>query len=420
MAERPAHNSKKEFSDRLKQDGFVWMSNEKFTSTRLYNKNSGSYPANDYIPMEYARFCKLEMIPSEDNISAYIKASLELVTGIVFMPNGPDIVHKHGSKWINTYRRYKPSAKPTEIDLFKEYLARLFPEADDYSICVSWLSHMFQRPEERPSWHLMLSSEVGTGKGFLVQSILNPLLSNQSSVINNFGNVTGKFSTVLSNNMLVLLDDPKSKSDSTATQLKSLLSEERAYIEPKGLTGGMIPTYTRFILASNENRPLRLDDDERRWYVPKRLSHKFSKEETQEFIVRLAAALETPGYLDSIFHFFMEFDISEFNHKHVRQSQALVDMIGLSENSSDYVFVDFVEDHEFFTQQKIRSAFEHEGMSIPSDAYIARALGSLGVLKKQFRNDDGSKSYVWCKKTATQSEYKRHLQKSGPPEGQPF
>jgi hypothetical protein len=420
MTVSAARNPKKEFSDCLKKDGFVWMSNEKFTTTRLYNKYSGNYPANDYVPMEYARFCKLEMMPSEDKISAYIKASLELVTGVVFIPNGPDIIHRHGSKWINTYRDYKPLAQPTDIDLFKEYLFRLFPDAEDYSICVSWLSHMFQRPEERPSWHLMLSSEVGTGKGFLVQSILNPLLSNQSSVINNFNSVTGKFSTVLSNNMLVLLDDPKSNSDSTATQLKSLLSEERAFIEPKGLTGGMVSTYTRFILASNENRPLRLDGDERRWYVPKRLSHKSSKEETQEFITRLAAALETPGYLDSIFHFFMEFDISRFNHKHVAQSQALMEMIGLSENSSDYVFSDFVEDHQFFTQEEIKAAFELEDMSVPSDAYIVHALGGLGFLKKQFRNDGGSKSRVWCKKMATQSDYNRHLEKIAPPAGQLF
>jgi len=420
MPERQAHNSKKEFADRLKQDGFVWMSNEMFTTTRLYNKNSGRYPANDYIPLEYARFCKVEMIPKEDEISAYIKASLELVTGTVFLPDGPDIVHKYGSKWINTYRRYQPSCERVEIDLFEEYLARLFPEEEDYFTCVSWISHMFQKPEERPSWHLMLSSEVGTGKGFLVQSILDPLLSSQSSVVNNFANVIGKFSTILSNNMLVLLDDPKSNSDSTATQLKSLLSEERAYIEPKGLTGSMASTFTRFILASNENRPLRLDSDERRWYVPKRLSHRSSKEETQEFIVRLAAALETPGYLNSIFQFFMEFDIRDFNHKHVRQSQALIEMIGLSENSADYVFADFVENHEFFTQQEIKSAFESEGLSTPSDAYIARALGSLGVTKKQFRNSGGSKSYTWCKKTATQAEYKQHLERSAPPPGQPF
>lgn len=420
MTKHPTHNSKKDFADRLKEDGFVWMSSEKFTATRLYNKNSGTSPANDYIPMEYARFCKLEELPSEDNISAYIKAALELVTGTVFIPNGQDIVSRHGSKWINTYRRYNPSTKSIEIDLFKEYLDRLFPDPDDYLTCVSWLAHMFQKPEQRPSWHLLLCSAVGTGKGFLVQSILNPLLANQSSVVNNFSSVTGKFSTVLANNLLVLLDDPKSKSDSTATQLKSLLSEERAYIEQKGLTGTMVPTFTRFILASNENRPLRLDGDERRWYVPKRLDHRCNKQETQEFINRLAAALETPGYLDSIYYFFMECDISGFNHKHVRQSQSLMDMIGLSENSSDYVFKDFVEDHNFFTQQEIRSAFETEGMSIPSDPYIVHALGNLGYKKKQFRKKGGSKVYSWCKNESTQSEYDRHLEKCAPPAGRPF
>lgn len=401
-------SSKKAFTQQMLEDGFVLMSSEKFTTTRLYNKKSGTYPANDYIPLAYARYCKLESVPKEDNISAYVKASLPLVTGTLFRPNSEEIINNYGSSWINTYKAYEPKPSSADISLFLEYLTRLFPDSYDYSTCVSWLAHMFQRPEQRPSWHLLLTSHVGTGKGFLVQEILNPLLVQQTSVVSSFERVMGKFSTVLSDNMLVLLDDPKSKSDNTATQLKSLLSEERAYVEQKGLTGGMVDTFTRFILASNEARPLRLDDNERRWYCPKRLEHRTSKEETQLFIGLLADALKRPGYLDAIYNWFMAYDIGNFNHKHIAQSDMLLEMIGLSENSSDYLFSDFTANHSFFKQKELLTAFEDEGLSRPHDAYVKNMLQSLGFKRKQFRSEGIVMTGIWCKADATQADYEQY------------
>lgn len=386
------------------------MSNEKFPTTRLYNRNTGRQPANDFISLEFSRFCKMKEIPQTDNISGYVKASLELVTGVVFEPNSGPIVRMDGAKSVNLYKSYQPNHVPvSDISLFKEYLSRLFPNENDKAMCIAWLAHLFQRPTERPSWHLMLCSEVGTGKGFLFESILNPLLANQTFLVNEYDRVIGKFASVLGSSMLVLLDDPKSKSDKTATQLKSILSEERAFIEPKGLTGTMVKTYTRFILASNERRPLMLDADERRWYVPARLAHEESKKETQEFIGRMAVALETPGYLEAIHNFFMNYNIDDFNHKHVTQSDALKEIIGLGVNSADYVFKDLIEDRKFFKQPDVLNAFDKENLTRPSDAHIKHALGELGYAKRQMRNEQGEKVWVWCNSYATQNDYRRHL-----------
>lgn len=405
------NNSLAKFVEQMIKDGFVWMSNEKFTQTRLYNKFSGSYPANDFVPLQYARYCKLANVPKEDNISAYVKASLPLVTGTIFRPNGADIVHEYGSSWINTYRQRERQKSQYDISAFQQYLERLWPDELDRHTCVSWLAHMFQQPEKRPSWHLMLISDVGTGKGFLVNEILNKLLCGQSAVVSSYERVIGKFSNLLAHNMLVLLDDPKTKSEHTMTQLKSVLSEERAFVERKGMEGTMVKTYTRFILASNEARPLRLEDNERRWYVPRKLEHLIDKEETQKFIEKISAELEAPGFLDAVYDWFMEYDISEFNHKHVDQSDTLKGIIGLSGNLLDGVYDDFLESREVFSIAEVKSYFEREGFNVPTERAIGFALGDRGFESKPIKVDEVKRRY-WLRKGLSTTEARQILEKN--------
>jgi len=401
-------NNPGKFVEQMIKDGFVWMSNEKFTQTRLYNKFSGSYPANDFVHLEYARYCKLKKVDKEDNISAYVKASLPLVTGTIFRPNGAEIIHEYGSNWINTYRQRERQKSQCDISLFHEYLERLWSDESDRHTCVSWLAHMFQQPEKRPSWHLMLISDVGTGKGFLVSEILSKLLCGQSAVVSSYERVIGKFSTLLAQNMLVLLDDPKTNSEHTMTQLKSVLSEERAFVERKGMEGAMVRTYTRFILASNEARPLRLDDNERRWYVPKRLEHRVDKAETQKFIEKLSAKLDVPGFLEAIYEWLMEYDISDFNYKHVDQSDTLKAIIGLSGNFLDGAYDDFLEERQVFSLREIKSYFDEEQLNLPSDRAIGFALGERGFESKPLKIP-GGKSRFWVRKGLSTAEARQIL-----------
>ncbi|MCP6357354.1 DUF5906 domain-containing protein, partial [Klebsiella pneumoniae] len=107
------------------------------------------------------------------------------------------------------------------------------------------------------------TSATGTGKGFLFDQVLSPLLCGQASLLSSYDKLTGQFSTVIANNLLVFLDDCRSSSKSLHTRLKSLLTERRQQIEEKQEQARMVSTYTRFILASNERRPIRFSPNER-------------------------------------------------------------------------------------------------------------------------------------------------------------
>lgn len=383
------------FSKHLKSNGWCFLASEKYTTVRLYNRFTGATPPDAVLPTMFRKWDTCNT--SSDGITAYLRESLPLVLGHIFEPSGEGFANRYGSLWCNTYRKFQPVQTNKEISpLFIEFLERLFPDPTDRHTCVQWLAHCFQKPEERPSWHLLLISESGTGKGFLFNQILAPLLLH-TSIAQSFTKVTSQFSTILEDNLLCLLDDPRKGSDETMTRLKSILSEESALIEHKGETARMVRTYTRFILASNLDRPLRLDEDDRRWFAPAKLVHKVSKAETQEFISRLAGWLDEPASLSTVHAWFMQYDLSGFNPKHIAQSEQLKTMIGMSKNALDEVYADYFADHEVLQVVDLQKFITESGYTKPQNSAINHALIEGGYRSQELILD-GSRKRFWVRR----------------------
>lgn len=326
-----------------------------------------------------------------------MRHSLPLVLGHIFQPGGEEFVNNYGSLWCNTYRPFQPIHTNKQISpLFPAFLERLLPDDADRHTCVQYLAHAIQKPHERPSWHLLLVSESGTGKGFLFNEILAPLLLH-TSIAQSFTKVTSQFSTILEDNLMCLLDDPRKGSEETMTRLKSILSEESALVEHKGETARMVRTYTRFILASNLDRPLRLDEDDRRWFAPAKLVHKVSKEETQEFVSALATWLKEPESLSLIYRWFMEYDLTGFNPKHIEQTEQLKAMIGMSKNALDEVYADYFAENEVLHVAELQAHIMDSGYSKPQNSAINHALIEGGYRTQELQLH-GSRRRYWVRK----------------------
>lgn len=373
----------------LKKRGFCKLDDASYNQTRILNRiNQRTFPLsfvdNDFDHWLYAnnKECGYRSV-------SYILRTLPHVVGWKFLPTPVTYITEEetGCTFVNTYRPYVPTTEDVDVSpLFFEYLERLVPVAEERHVFVQWLSHIFQHPEQRPSWHIMLTSDPGTGKGFLVEKILHPLLRH-TSVVADYSKVMGRFSTVLEDSLLVLLDDCKAKSDATQTQLKSLLSEERTYVERKGVQGGMVVTYTRFILASNERKPLHLDASERRWFAPAYMAHKVDRTETQAFIQRLDCWLSLPGSLCKVYNFFCSYSLEGFNPKAVPHSTGLQAIIGMSKSPYSEFLEGFASENTVFTYAEVVEALRTEGLSKPSDNHLGHLLREVGYEKSQPRID---------------------------------
>lgn len=371
----------------LRLRGFCAIDDSTSNQTRLFNRITGETLYATFLESDFDRWCdaKHEEVPYPG--SRYIMRTLVHVVGHKFDPRGG--VYSTDSQarlsYVNTCKKYEPASASTDVSpLWDDFWERLIPDPTKRREALQWLAHCFQKPWERPSWHLMWPSEPGVGKGYVVEHILHPLLIH-TEVAASYDKVMGRFSTMLETSLLVLLDDCKSASDTTQTKLKSILSEERQYVERKQQQGKMVPSYTRFILASNEARPLYLDPDERRWLVFDRLRHRVDATETQLFIASLDAWVKSPGALDALYNWFMAYDLTGFNHKRPPESEALRAMVALSVNPHEEFAAGFIKDNEIFTLAELQAAFRADGLPNASPYHVPRIMEKLGYTKSQIQ-----------------------------------
>lgn len=406
-------NALLEFSKSFISDGWVLSSTQKYSTSRLLHPVEGDEPPDDYVFHVFTKYLKYHGVMDCEIeprvVIAYVFKALPVVLGVKFKPKGGNIITLGNRQYLNNWQPFKPNSydiKPLPA-IAACLIRRMFPDTTERHIMIQYIAHAIQCPEERPSYGIMLLSEPGTGKGYTFEKIITPLFANQTTIARSYGRLTGQFSTLLFDNMFVLLDDPKCRSDATATELKSILSEERAYIERKHQDGKTHHTYTRIILASNEDRPLPLDDGDRRWFAPAKLIHKVSKAETQRIISRFDRWLKKPGSLESIYDYLLNYSLEGFNAKEIDQTETLKSVIGLSANSADYFFSQFIETHSIFTQAELLAGFADEGLSRPSDPHIKYVLESMGYAKKQFALDARRPNY-WVPKGTSQDDFNLH------------
>jgi hypothetical protein len=151
-----------------------------------------------------------------------------------------------------------------------------------------------------------------------------------------------------------------------------------------------------------------LDDGDRRWFAPAKLVHKVSKAETQRVISRCDRWLKKPGSLEAIYEYLLHYSLDGFNAKQIDQTATLKSVIGLSANSADYFFPQFIETNPIFTQAELLTGFADEGLSRPSDPHIKYVLESMGYAKKQFVQDTRRPNY-WAPKGTNQDDFNLRL-----------
>lgn len=387
----------REYVKSLKDRGFCTLDDASALQTRLLNHKDGRIYPVSFIGNDFRSWLRGTGRKCSNRSPAYVLSSLVPVVGQKFDPSQGLYVRdgRTGCTFANTFKRYEPTTECREVSpLLPEFFKRLFPDEEACHSVLQWVAHMFQHPEERPSWHVLLSSEQGTGKGFLVNTILQPLLAGRAFTAFAYSQVMGRFATVWEDNMLVHLDDCKSGSDATQTKLKSLLSEPRVYVERKGLQGQMTDTYARVILSSNELRPLILDQGERRWYAPTRLVHRHDRKETQGHIQKLADWLKLPGSYDATYRWFMAYDLTGFNSKSVPDSAGLTAIVEMSKSPLLEFIEGFVQERPVFNRSELLDGIADARLTRPGDRELPHLIREIGYDKRKLRPSPGA-APVW-------------------------
>lgn len=286
---------------------------------------------------------------------SYLSKSLMPCAAKIFTPNGQQFVLYEHTRYLNTYKPYQlchPNASGCE--LFHEFMGRLFPLANERDTVLKWIAYAIQRPQDRPTWHLILTGQTGTGKGIFFSHVLTPLVSGQTQLVNKFARVTGQFSSVLENSIFLCLDDCRYGTVDTQNQLKSLLTEKSVFVEKKGINdAGMVSTYTRIVLNSNHKTPLPMDASERRWYVPSYITHKVDGNETQRFMETFLDWVQQTQNIDAIYNYLMAMDLNGFNPNRCAPTPTQLAMIENSSPVLEAEILAFIDDNELFQRHDL-------------------------------------------------------------------
>jgi len=375
----------------LKTQGYALISLS--SGIKLRNINTGTDHGLDALPVHYARFSQGKLWRSDDQSTVF--RILPFITQITFNPALPSGLSDDGV--LNTYRTFSSDKAPVDIlTPWFEYLDRMFPDAIDRATVSSWLAHCFQRPEERPTWHLVIPSDTGTGKGFLFQKILSPLLAGQTKHYSNYAQLTEKHNGVLADNLIIVFDDPPMASRRVAESLKSIQTEPTVDIRPLYESARKVATFTRFMTFSNSPTPIEVDANDRRHYATHYIAHKADHDETAAFIARLSDWLETGG-LEAIYRWFLQYDLSDFNPYRPPHSVALERMKQASVSPAESEAEEFTESHVVFSFNAFREgcpAFSRDNEAtnwLRNNGYTSARLFTL----TRFKNTPLTKGALW-------------------------
>jgi hypothetical protein len=390
---------------------------------RLISGDDSEVLPLSFLSSDFADFCKDtgRRPPKKPPTDLYLSYSLETVTGTKFVPNGPNLIRAKYSRhrYVNTYKRFEPKHAAIELSgLFLGHLRSMFPVPEELHTFCQYIGHAINFPQDRTSWHLMLPSEQGVGKGFTYNDIISPLFSMQTKLVARIAALTGQFgATTFEQSIFVLIDDCKAGSESTQTQMKSVMSEERIYIEHKGKQGGMTDIYTRIILASNEDVPMPVEEQTRRWWIPQKLGFcngltgKAGQHHRQARIKELSKWLKLPGAIEAVYEYFNGYPLEncaplpDFDPKNVPITASFERMVAKSETPEQSFTADFLEQHptKILKLEDVQAEFVRAKMGKPTNAAAADQL-TFCKYQKDTLTANGLRGRWWFPLAMTKAE----------------
>lgn len=134
---------------------------------------------------------------------------------------------------------------------------------------LNWLSAIYQyRIKTGVAWALV--GKQGTGKGIFVETIMNEIFKNHIRLNVTDTLLSGQFNGWLSDTLFVQLNEISTDYKSriaVKNKIKTWVTDYKIEIERKGVDSTAIDSFSNFIINSNEEIPLDVDDDDRRFNI---------------------------------------------------------------------------------------------------------------------------------------------------------
>jgi putative DNA primase/helicase len=205
-----------------------------------------------------------------------------------------------------------------------------------YHWVLKWLAYPIQHPGAKMKTALVFHGPQGTGKNLFFESVMQ--------IYGEYGRVIGqecledKFTDWASRKLFLIADEVVARQElfHTKNKLKGLITSATIRINPKNVSAHEEMNHVNMVFLSNEQRPLVLEKDDRRYtviYTPEKLPKSFYEGVATELAAGGVAALH---------HHLLTMDLGDFaEHTEPPMTQAKRDLIEVSLGSTERFHADW-------------------------------------------------------------------------------
>ena len=234
------------------------------------------------------------------------------------------------SLFRNTYKPSKFQKNGMQYqrpEIYQEFLDRLMP-SDKTCVIASgttirqqdyfdeYISHLIQKPAEPNTVAILLRGDKGTGKGFWQDVMMKKLLGSTNYKAVSLKEAKGQFIKSLYHSTLLHIEEANDNRPDTLEQLKRLITQEYAQVQEKYVPVSEQQKYFRLILTSNFTDPVKIEQNDRRFFVPCFSEHLHSPTESQQFFSRFEYWLEEEGGYQTMLNYYHTLDIDGISFRH--------------------------------------------------------------------------------------------------------
>ena len=176
--------------------------------------------------------------------------------------------------WRPGFSQLLPNVTMAGVQPWIDFLAFIYGGLANAMTAIKWMAFVIQHPDKKPNWHQMLITKPGIGKDMMLRPFIYAVGVKNTSMIG-VDEVTSTFNEYLQAR-LVVLNEAKQRGGSggknshdTANEMKKYLTcpPDKITVNRKGLRPYSIANKTCWIFTSNEDNPLYLGEDDRRFWV---------------------------------------------------------------------------------------------------------------------------------------------------------
>ena len=320
---------------------------------------------------------------SDNTAKMIIKNQRGRTTNISYRPDkkGLRITNKETSS-INIHTPSTIKAIKGDISTFLKFLNYMFPNKKECTQLQRWLATLIARPDIRIGFGILLISEKqGIGKTTLAEMILAPLVGWSNVSFPNEMSFQSSFNGWAANKRLLIVNEIyQGHSWKVYNMLKSIITDRNIEVNIKHLPPYTVDNFCHIYACSNSMGALKMNDEDRRWFIPEMTKHIWTFQQFKAFRKWVAS-----GGLNIIRHW----------------SEGFNDYIDMSEHApkTETKTILIEEGQSKMIQHVIKFANKYTNSDKPVCVAVSELHDSIARMLKNAGDESGK----WEKKTSVMS-----------------